>query len=298
MVRFHIGFLFVVALCQTVSCVVWGGSVAGITRTDGEPLETGPFNSEVTSAGSEIAHTFQSMYLTALPNTWTKTFRWQIPGNTGLAPGQKLTIMESIPLIYRQGTNASVQLPISDWHETIVNGDLSEFFQWDSQYANTNISAHIDSETLTIHPNITFSIDSKSVWFDFDPIQIPTQSAASGSPVILDILKQIRWTGPVLDPLPTSHYIDVLVSEYPSTVRSAGDFNGNGTVDAADYAIWRIGLGTTYMQSDFDVWRAHFGETIGSGSGINTNAAVPEPSTLVLLMFAAAGWSLRRSRFT
>src|SRR5204862_542433 len=130
MVQFHFRFLFVVALCQTVSCVVWAGSVAGITRTDGEPLETGPFNSEFTSAGSEIAYAFQSMYLTAQPNTWTKVFRWEIPGNTGLAPGQKLTIKESIPLIYPQGTNASVQLPISDWHEAIASGDLSEFLQW------------------------------------------------------------------------------------------------------------------------------------------------------------------------
>ena len=34
----------------------------------------------------------------------------------------------------------------------------------------------------------------------------------------------------------------------------------------------------------------------GSGSGASANAAVPEPATLVLLMFAAAGWCLRRRR--
>ena len=35
-----------------------------------------------------------------------------------------------------------------------------------------------------------------------------------------------------------------------------GDFNGDGAVDAADYVVWRMGLGTTYSQADYDVWRA------------------------------------------
>ena len=35
-----------------------------------------------------------------------------------------------------------------------------------------------------------------------------------------------------------------------------GDYNGNGTVDAADYVVWRKGLGTTHTQGDFNVWCA------------------------------------------
>ena len=35
-----------------------------------------------------------------------------------------------------------------------------------------------------------------------------------------------------------------------------GDYNHNGIVDAADYVVWRKGLGTTYTQADYDVWRA------------------------------------------
>ena len=67
----------------------------------------------------------------------------------------------------------------------------------------------------------------------------------------------------------------------------AGDYNDNGKVDAADYVVWRRGLGTTYTQTEYDVWRAHFGQTTGNGRAIPSAqplpAAVPEPCSLVLL---------------
>ena len=75
-----------------------------------------------------------------------------------------------------------------------------------------------------------------------------------------------------------------------------GDYDGNGVVDAADYVVWRNGLGTIYTQNDYDVWRAHFGQMAGSGSGVSANAAVPEPATLVLLTLATTCWCLRRGR--
>src|SRR5262249_6236854 len=109
-----------------------------------------------------------------------------------------------------------------------------------------------------------------------------------------DIVKQVQWTGPVLDPLTTSHHIEILVNEYPTTPALIGDYNNDGIVDAADYTVWRKGLGTTYTQSDFNAWRTHFDQTSGSGPGASLNSAVPEPATLTLLMFGAAGWCLRR----
>ena len=75
-----------------------------------------------------------------------------------------------------------------------------------------------------------------------------------------------------------------------------GDYSGNGINDAADYVVWRKGLGPTYTPNDYDVWRAHFGQTAGSGSGASASAAVPEPASLVPLMFAAVGWCLRQNR--
>ena len=94
----------------------------------------------------------------------------------------------------------------------------------------------------------------------------------------------------------TQNDYNVWRAHFGSVVPLAGDYNGNGVVDAGDYVVWRKGLGTTYTQADYDIWRAHFGQTAGSGLGTIANAAVPEPTTSVLLMFAAVGWCLQRRR--
>ena len=84
----------------------------------------------------------------------------------------------------------------------------------------------------------------------------------------------------------------------------AGDFNNNGTVDAADYALWRDNSGNASLPNDnglttqsdrYNLWRSNFGKmSAGSGSAL---AAVPEPATAVLaLTLLAAVGGRRRMR--
>ena len=77
-----------------------------------------------------------------------------------------------------------------------------------------------------------------------------------------------------------------------------GDFNRDGTVNAADYSVWRDTLGQTgpalaadaddsgiVDSADYDVWKLHFGT---SGSGSARLNGVPEPTNVHLTLLAAA----------
>jgi PEP-CTERM motif len=74
-----------------------------------------------------------------------------------------------------------------------------------------------------------------------------------------------------------------------SQAASPGDFNGDGKVDAADYTVWRDGLGTKYVAEQYAEWKSNFGTGAGSGAGGLRDAAVPEPATCLLVGAAAAG---------
>jgi hypothetical protein len=69
-----------------------------------------------------------------------------------------------------------------------------------------------------------------------------------------------------------------------------GDFNDDGTVDAADYIVWRNDLGMAYTQDDYDIWRSNFGRTWFAGGASATISAgrnsstIPEPATLVTFL--------------
>lgn len=103
----------------------------------------------------------------------------------------------------------------------------------------------------------------------------------------------------------TNIFNDVVtgVVEYFTPVGVPGDYNNNGVVDAADYVLWRNGGPLqnevdnpgTVNAADYTAWRARFGNTSGSGSGVN-GAAVPEASTFQLLTLCVVGLFLGCSR--
>ncbi len=86
-----------------------------------------------------------------------------------------------------------------------------------------------------------------------------------------------------------------------------GDYNNDGTVNAADYTVWRNNLGTGLAldnrdpsntgdvnQQDYDFWKSQFGAGSAAGAG---SVAVPEPASAVLVLAAAlAGLVARRGR--
>ncbi|MGD9635523.1 MAG: dockerin type I domain-containing protein, partial [Pirellulales bacterium] len=81
-----------------------------------------------------------------------------------------------------------------------------------------------------------------------------------------------------------------------------GDFNRDGTVDAADFTVWQDSLGTTGNTAadanednivdveDYAFWQANFGrsEILGGGA----LAAVPEPASGALFLLSICGLPL------
>jgi hypothetical protein len=82
----------------------------------------------------------------------------------------------------------------------------------------------------------------------------------------------------------------------------AGDYNRDGVVDNADYAVWRKSYGLyataydgadgdgsgTIDDGDYDVWAAHFGDVAAGAGGIASNA-VPEPASILLAAITLFG---------
>jgi CHRD domain-containing protein/dockerin type I repeat protein/PEP-CTERM motif-containing protein len=136
------------------------------------------------------------------------------------------------------------------------------------------------------------------------------------------VQKNITLTaGEELDLLAQRYYIDIHTNAYPGgEIRGhlvlsvlPGDFNRDGTVDAADYVVWRKQLqqmgdnlpadgnnnGTVDELDRAFYWQRNFGSSSaggGSAGASPSDARVPEPATLLLLMFAVAGWCVRRCR--
>jgi fibronectin-binding autotransporter adhesin len=79
-----------------------------------------------------------------------------------------------------------------------------------------------------------------------------------------------------------------------NTVALPGDYNNDGKVDGGDFVLWRNSP-SSYGGNPlgFNTWRAHYGQTLGSGSGLSDllqapGGAVPEPTATMLLLLGLA----------
>jgi hypothetical protein len=169
-------------------------------------------------------------------------------------------------------------------------GSTLSLAQWQAATGQDSHSQAADVDDLFLNPTAgNYHLQPDAVAGDAG---LPT-----GAPPI-DLVGHPRPYGPGVD-------IGALERILP------GDYNADGTVNAADYPVWRNSLNQigfalpadgngdgTITRLDYDVWKAHYGETFGSGSAADSaNRAVPEPPTQVLCWLAAiacALWERRR----
>jgi endoglucanase len=109
-----------------------------------------------------------------------------------------------------------------------------------------------------------------------------------------------------IDPVSGQDQADIKVLQPYFVHPVAGDFDGNGIVDAADYTVWQNTFGQTGAglaadgnhngivdAADFTRWRDH---ASAPGAGASSGGTVPEPSSLVLLATAGVAIVLCRGR--
>jgi hypothetical protein len=93
--------------------------------------------------------------------------------------------------------------------------------------------------------------------------------------------------------------LDNIRLDTASMIALPGDYNFDGTVNAADYVVWRKTGGS---QAGYDLWRTNFGHTVGAASRAalgsprlgEPTAAVPEPAGIVLVLSAMLAGIFRR----
>jgi hypothetical protein len=96
-------------------------------------------------------------------------------------------------------------------------------------------------------------------------------------------------------------------------VGQAGDYNVNGSVDAADYVVWRKALGHSIIpfagadgsgngiidQADYLIWRANFGKTLPlPASGSSTIPAARQVESIADAALASTQSEIRTTRFS
>ena len=183
-----------------------------------------------------------------------------------------------------------------------VNGD---FTMGNGSVLNMLISTPGTHDQLDVSGTLTAdgTLDIDAGGFGFageagDVFDILSFGAVSGSfdTINLPVVEGLLWE--------TS---DLLVTGEISLYALDGDFNADGKVDAADYTVWRDNLGGdeealtfgtgdgsgTVDAADYAIWVANFGNEIPSSA---FGAAVPEPTSAMLLLLASVGFIGRTTR--
>jgi hypothetical protein len=146
------------------------------------------------------------------------------------------------------------------------------------------ISADIVAAAAAVMPTPVAPYTGDGGEFNFDRFRLFAGNVAGTTPFAQWLFDELRVGETFADVTPHT----------PGAVSVLGDYNDNGTVDAADYVVWRNNPATLENEgaspgvvdaADFDFWRMRFGANSGAGANVS-GAAVPEASTTLMLGMA------------
>jgi hypothetical protein len=78
----------------------------------------------------------------------------------------------------------------------------------------------------------------------------------------------------------------------------AGDYNGDGSINAADYTVWRNNFGQSVLlpgettprvltRADYDLWKDRYIEANQAGGALHQET-IPEPAAVIMATIAVA----------
>ena len=185
----------------------------------------------------------------------------------------------------------------------------------ESAYDKLNKTSPLDTEWATSLNNPAQTIDATN----WPALGFTSWASAYGGPT--NLATNITTLDAVVHLITDDIYLDLRFTNWgvgftsgggfsyqraEAATVTTGDYNGNGSVDAADYTVWRDTLGQSVTtpgdgadgnqsgdvdDGDYTFWKQHFGATVPGAAAGATVAAVPEPAAAVLalvgVMFAA-----------
>ena len=188
-----------------------------------------------------------------------------------------------------------------------AQGDFEDGVNPDGDYIK--VQYRIDSNTSAFTNLLWFTPESAAtepdklrVDHDFNGIGTGTALGLAA----LSITAPIVGTGSTLDlrilMVSDNHeelaFDSIIVTATEAPPVLPGDYNLDGKVDAADYVVWRKGVGVEPTETNYEIWLANFGQSNGSGAGFNANAVVPEPATAAILMTSILAMFYGRKRLS
>jgi hypothetical protein len=199
--------------------------------------------------------------------------------------------------------------PTVDFQSTILVDSANSYFVSNSSFSSLEQVTDLngDGDGLDVAEVLTYADPTPAGIF----LTGPTAAGTDGSLIAgafqagvsgLARVRDNNGDGDALDVAEVSPYADVPagVLDVISVPQLVGDYNQNGVVDAADYALWRKSQGQTGIalladgdgnnvvnQADYYVWVNNFGRTLADGSGAAL-VQVPEPATSLMLLSSLA----------
>jgi hypothetical protein len=176
-----------------------------------------------------------------------------------------------------------------DWNTTQTQFDLNTGPEspYTVEYDLTQPFTDTSGNTRPLNEIAQDAFDEPSDWFQ---LVIVFQGQNQGDP----------------PPERSISYIDNIRLVQPDVVGVDGDYNNDGSVDAADYVVWRAHegepagtlpndpTGSPIGPDQYNVWTQNFGG--GGAGGSLSAAAVPEPGTLALSSLLVVGFGVLNAR--